>query len=89
MNLAFSGIAAMFGSGKHPMLDPKSLFYLREYAFFLLAGVLFAFPLLPFLRRRFPSVYHVLYSALLMVGTILSISALLRDAYNPFLYFQF
>lgn len=89
LNFAFSIIAAMFGSGGNLPLDARGLFQLREYAFFLATGVLFSFPVLPALRSRFPAVYHILYSALLLVGTLLSVSMLLKDAYNPFLYFQF
>ena len=89
LSLAFSIIAAMFGSGENLLLDPRGMFQMREYAFFLITGVLFAFPVLPALRKRLPVVYHILFSVLLMAGTLVSVSMLLKDAYNPFLYFQF
>lgn len=89
LNFAISVIAAMFGRGDNHLLDPRGLFQLREYAFFLAAGVLFAFPVLPVMRSRLPAFYHILYSALMIVGTLISVSTLLKDAYNPFLYFQF
>ena len=89
LSFAVSIIAAMFGRGDNLLLDPRSLFKLREYVFFLITGVLFAFPVLSVLRRRLPVIFHILFSVLLMVGTLISVSMLLKDAYNPFLYFQF
>lgn len=89
LSIAFSIIAAMFGSGENLLLDPRSLFQMREYAFFLITGVLFAFPVLPALRKRLPVFFHIFFSVLLMAGTLISVSMLLKDAYNPFLYFQF
>ena len=90
-SLAFgsSFIAAMFGFGGNAAIDRAGLFHLREYWFYLAAGILFAFPVLPALRRKRPTLCSGLYAALLLTGTLLSVAFILKNAYNPFIYFQF
>ena len=82
-------IAAMFGYGNSRFFDAFSLFYLREYAFYLFTGVLFMTPVFASFRKEHTSWYFRSQAVLLFLGTLLSIAFILKDSYNPFLYFQF
>ena len=82
-------LSAMFCFEENPLFNASALFYLREYSFYLITGTLLSFPVFPFLRKKYPSFYIVFQSALLLIGTFVSISFIIKDAYNPFLYFQF
>ncbi len=82
-------IASMFGFGSNSFADASSLFYMREYAFYTITGLIFMFPIYPLLREKFPLYCERLYSVFLLLGTLLSVSFILKDSYNPFLYFQF
>ena len=90
-NLKFglSFISAMFGFGKNLAVDQAALFRLREYWFYLTTGVLFSFPVLPKIQKKNQAVYSGLYALLLLTGTLLSVAFILKEAYNPFIYFQF
>ena len=89
LHTAFSFIGGLFGAGPDTVVDAYSLFQLREYSFFLVAGLLFAVPFFPRLEKRHPGLYTGLHALLLLLGTLLSVSFIMKDAYNPFLYFQF
>ncbi len=82
-------ISGMFGLSHLDLFNAYGLFQAREYAFFLLAGLLFALPVLPALERKNRKFFSALHAAVLLIGTLLSIAFILRETYNPFLYFQF
>ena len=82
-------ISGMFGLRGLEIFNAFGLFQTREYAFFLLAGLLFALPLFPALEKRRPKLFNAVYTGVLFFGTLLSIAFILRETYNPFLYFQF
>ena len=82
-------ISGMFGLNGLELFNAYGLFQAREYAFFLLAGLLFALPVFPALEKKSPKLFNAVYSGVLFFGTLLSIAFILRETYNPFLYFQF
>lgn len=82
-------ISSMFGLRGLEIFNTFGLFQAREYAFFLLAGLLFAFPVFPVLEKKSPKLFNAVYTGVLFFGTLLSIAFILRETYNPFLYFQF
>ena len=69
-------------------------FYLRENLVFLAAGVLFAVPFAPWLRAkaeksRLAPVWSVGLSLGLLALFVVCSSFLIKQTYNPFIYFQF
>lgn len=75
------------------VIDPHTIWILREYSIFLVMGILFAMPAAPWLsgklkgKMSFMDRYTlpVLYSA----GFLWGISYLILGAHNPFVYFNF
>ena len=83
-------LSIMAGSQGKPLIDPKTVFYLKDYGVILSGAVLFAFPVVPALKQ---TVYIRKLSGLqpLYVFTVLLIvTAFLVDAsFSPFMYFRF
>jgi alginate O-acetyltransferase complex protein AlgI len=79
---AFSYIAAMLGLSQSGLASAADLFWLRNSAFFLIAGALFAFPLAKKLPRG-------VFAAGLAASYILALSYMFKGSYNPFIYFNF
>ena len=88
--LAMLGIT---GGGFH--LDAYLLSSLREYGFFVFAGIVFAAPIADILQKKImgkrilQSVYAVLEPILSMLLFLWAISFLILGAHNPFIYFNF
>ncbi|MDR2618887.1 MAG: hypothetical protein LBC62_08465 [Treponema sp.] len=84
------GFLRGLGGGQDPA-DAVALQILADPRFYLVftACILSAFPWwrkIPVTRLRFP---EILKKAVLLCLLVLSISALISDAYNPFIYFRF
>lgn len=85
-------VAAMFGA--NGLYAPIAGFYLRENLPVLALAVLFSMPIAPKLRRWAEnSRYAALWAVLLAVGLcgvlLISSAYLIRQTYNPFIYFRF
>ena len=65
-----------------------ALFYLREYKWFLIAGVLLAFPMVP-QEMKEKRIVMGIQSISLLVLFLVSLSYLAKGSYNPFIYFNF
>lgn len=88
-------LLVMFGQGA-PLTNASAGFYLREYAFVIIAGIIGSLPLLPWLRRRMAGkgdranlAYQAAGYGMQLVLLILSVSFLVMNAHNPFIYFNF
>ena len=84
---ALNYIGSMFGSGGVLWNDTAAL-WLRESAWCLAAGLLFAFPIAKKASSS-KGIFSVLYPIALIVVFILSVSYLVKGGYNPFIYFNF
>lgn len=85
-------IDAMFGiNSLRPFYDWNFTMYLKDYSFYLGAGVLFSFPLVPLLKERLKDsgIAKAAGCVLLCAGLLLSLSFLMKGVYNPFIYFNF
>jgi alginate O-acetyltransferase complex protein AlgI len=87
----FAHLQALFGVGGLPWTDPASAAALRQYALFLPLVCLAAAPLVPRLKKLAEG-----RPALAVLGTVfavavglLSLLFLIRQSYNPFIYFRF
>ena len=84
--------AALFGANGG--LEALTGFYFRENLVFLIAGALFAVPFAPWLRARaeksrLAPVWSVGLSVGLLALLVVCSSFLIKQTYNPFIYFQF
>ena len=84
--------AAMFGA--NGAFDAQTLFCLREYAVFLIAGLVFAVPTAVWVRHwaeksRAKTLWEILGAVGLALLYIIVICYLVKGTYNPFIYFNF
>ncbi|MGN1083363.1 MAG: MBOAT family O-acyltransferase [Lachnospiraceae bacterium] len=89
-------IKSMFGQNGNAWADDVTRFYFREYAVIFAAGVLCAVPLLKKCREafekrgeRFAAAAEYLASGVQLVLFLVSVSFLVMNAHNPFIYFNF
>ncbi|MBQ7846275.1 MAG: MBOAT family protein [Clostridia bacterium] len=88
-------IAAMFMGNATQLWDATGLYYLREYLVVLLVGIVCATPIFRTLREKLIPMPKA-GTALLLAGYLgqillflCSIAALVMNAHNPFIYFNF
>ncbi|MBQ6866831.1 MAG: MBOAT family protein [Clostridia bacterium] len=85
-------LSALFGQGVTGWLDEGTLAALRQYALFLPLACLAAMPLLPRARamaERHPTLLEPLGTLLAVAVGLASLLFLVRQSYNPFIYFRF
>ena len=90
MAALWAHLRALFGGGL-PWLDGTVLSALRQYALFLPLAVVAAAPLVPKLRQaaqKRPALSFLGTACAVAVG-LLSLLFLVRQSYNPFIYFRF
>lgn len=87
---------ALIGLAGHPLIGTDVLWYAGNYLPVLAAAVILSFPVYPRVRekvygsgRAFRNSVLLFGSALMLFGLILTVASLVRDTYNPFLYFRF
>ena len=102
---AFAYLKTMFGMGTSVFIDLNVRYYLREYAVYLAAAVLFSFPLVPFIRAKYGAwigrtrdaarrntlafAGRTCAEAAAILLFAVCISNLIMSAHNPFIYFNF
>ena len=89
---AINYLKTMFFISGAELFDEKTLFFLDNYKFYLIAGVLASFPILPKLREKITKgkkVYEAVAAVALLVTFIISLTFTVKGAYNPFIYFNF
>ena len=86
----FAHLSALFGGGL-PWTDPTTSSALRQYALFLPLACLAAAPMVPRLKKLAED-----RPALAVLGTVFAVAVglfsllfLIRQSYNPFIYFRF
>ena len=87
-----SHIASMFGFGGLPFMASSTLYYLRDYAFVIVLGVIGSTPLVRNTCRKLCDKFTVanLATPVAMAAMIMLCVCELSDAtFNPFLYFNF
>ena len=89
-------IRSMFGLNANPWLDASALFYFQEYAILFIAGVVCAVPIIEKCRNyieskisKAASVCEYTGAVVQLVLFVVSVSFLVMDAHNPFIYFNF
>ncbi|MDC7290151.1 MBOAT family protein [Blautia schinkii] len=86
----------MFGMNHNGLYNDRVFMFLKEYAFFWIAGILLCFPFSKWLKERFAQYPRisafagaVLYPAGLIGLFGVSVIYLVKGGYNPFIYFNF
>ena len=82
-------IASMFGAGAQ-LYDSYMLTYLSSYKVYFIAGIIACFPIYRLFKDKINSkVYNCISAAIIFALFILSLSFMVKGAYNPFIYFNF
>ena len=89
---ALEYLRTMFFMSGSQLFDEKALFFLDNYKFYLVAGILACFPIVPKLREKIkinPKLYDAITTVALFVTFIISLTFTIKGSYNPFIYFNF
>lgn len=90
ISAALKYMGAMFGAGSGGLYDELILTYLSYYRFYIIFGILACFPINKILKKKINSkIYNALSSVIITALFIISISFMVKGAYNPFIYFNF
>ncbi len=91
-------IITMFGFGAAPLTDAASIFILKDYLYVLALGILASLPWRTFVQKLtkqgvptalFLKIGGAVKPLILTALFLLSLSFLVGQTYNPFIYFQF
>ena len=88
----FAFWGSMFALNGAAWADGVSSLFLREYGLFLAAAVICGLPVKDFLHRKLrvpDGALEIAGAAALAVLTVVSITYIVTDSYNPFIYFNF
>lgn len=89
---AWSYLKDMFGFGALPIYDDTTVFYLSNYSFFLLLGIVCCFPIIRTLKKKINTDkigYIVISGIVLILMFLISVTYTIKGTYNPFIYFNF
>lgn len=77
------------------LIDNNFIFYIKEYFLIIIVGIIFSTPIykkylnIISKNRKVEIIGNVLCMGIMMILFIITISSLIGDTYNPFLYFRF
>jgi alginate O-acetyltransferase complex protein AlgI len=92
ISIAIEYIKIMFGIGANGILDNQFILYLSEFKYYFIAAILCSVPLKDWLspKLKFDGIiYNTIYCVWYVLILFISISFLVKGAYNPFIYFKF
>lgn len=78
----------LFGVSKNKFIDSSFIFYFTNYLIIIVIACLFSTPIYQEIKERVKN-FELITSIIYIVLFILTISYLVSDTYNPFLYFRF
>lgn len=85
-------ILGMFGRGSGKLIDKVFVAYLKQNICFYLPAIAGCFPILERLELRFGEkspIYNIAFGVVLLAGFVISMSYIINNGYNPFIYFNF
>lgn len=91
MGNAFTYIKAMFGIGAKGMIDSAVYAYLRQNVVYYSAALIGCFPIFAKMESRWKDrkIWQIGYTFCLLLIFLVSVSFIMNQAYNPFIYFNF
>ena len=92
ISIAVNYIQTMFGIGANGIIDNQFILYLSEFKYYFIAAILFSVPLKDWFspKLKFNGIlYDTAYCLGYVIILFISISFLVKGAYNPFIYFKF
>ncbi|MEG0826121.1 MAG: MBOAT family O-acyltransferase [Bacilli bacterium] len=90
MDLLFSYTKSLLGINTN-LIDNNFMYYFSNYFIIIALGILFSIPIYPYLKEKIKNskVSHIILIFIYVLLFIITISLLVSDTYNPFLYFRF
>ncbi len=91
-------LGIMFGMGNYQFINIKSLYYLIEYKYAFIIGILFSMPIYPYVIEKLNNiktgwisilVRDYIKGVLLILLFLLCMMYLINSTFNPFIYFRF
>lgn len=93
---AVTYIKSMFGFAGNALIDDTSIFYLKDYAVIMLAGLVCSTPIIRNVKNKISELSHKAEMSVNLVSYIVQfvlfivgVSYLVMNAHNPFIYFNF
>ena len=91
LTVALTYIKSMFGLNGNVAIDGMFTGYFEQNIVMLIVGIIICTPIFKILKEKIkPNVFTDVINVLCLVGLfVLSISSLVSNSYNPFIYFNF
>ena len=92
INDALIYILGMFGRGSGKLVDRVFVAYLKQNICFYIPAIIGCMPILESLEIKFGEknpIYNVAFGATVLAGFVISVSYIINNGYNPFIYFNF
>ena len=92
INDALIYILGMFGRGSGKLVDRVFVAYLKQNICFYIPAMIGCIPILESLELKFGEknpIYNVAFGATVLAGFVISVSYIINNGYNPFIYFNF
>ena len=92
INDAVIYILGMFGRGSGKLVDRVFVAYLKQNICFYIPAMIGCIPILESLELKFGEknpIYNVAFGATVLAGFVISVSYIINNGYNPFIYFNF
>ena len=92
INDALIYILGMFGRGSGKLVDRVFVAYLKQNICFYIPAMIGCMPILESLELKFGEknpIYNVAFGATVLAGFVISVSYIINNGYNPFIYFNF
>ncbi len=101
---AIEYMQSMLGINRNIIFDDLTTLYLNENVYFLIAGILFSTPIIDLIKRIYSKllskkntkfaltkqyIYDSIYTVTYVGIFIITMSYIVKGAYNPFIYFNF
>ncbi len=88
---AVTYIKAMFGIGVSSFIDSPVTAYLGQNLIYFVMGIIACFPVMKILDEKYRKnrVYNIVFTIAVLAMTFVSVTYIINNAYNPFIYFNF
>ena len=88
-------LKSMIGIGVNNVFDDVAFMYIKENIVFLLSGIIFSMPVIRYIDKKignkkiFKILLEPISSIIVFILFIVCITYLVKNTYNPFIYFNF